>query len=56
MAFIGLCYGCRAGEHEKHEDQFDTPPPELGFVCGGGICACPDCSPELSHLLGANQS
>jgi hypothetical protein len=50
MAFLGRCYGCRAGEHNLHEESFDTPPPEAGFVCGGGICVCSVCNPDLAHL------
>ena len=50
MAFLGRCYGCRVGNHDEHEDSFDTPPPELGFICGGGSCVCGVCQPEMAHL------
>lgn len=50
MAFLGRCHGCRAGNHESHEQYFDTPPPSAGFVCGGGHCVCYECEPGLAHL------
>lgn len=49
MAFLGRCYGCRDGNHDEHTKQFDTPPPGE-FICGGGICVCAECEPDLAHL------